>query len=245
MPVVDFPKRYEREMRAKAPIEVIAAPPWDAAGAQGAVLDWLYFTYDQPKDARRLVQSWPAVSIVVGRFPGKPPEPQHGRVVVVGEPAIEAWRALGSSKAATLIPGDPPAIRDLVEGFARALGVRTILQDMFAPGLLARLARFFGPKPPPPPPLAATAKAADIERLKRRKGLRDGSIVEEEEGEEGADAGPAAPAEPTASPPGAAPAAKAGAARAEEAPKPAAGEPVPGEETADEPPAEETAAKSA
>ncbi|HVY60828.1 MAG TPA: hypothetical protein VHF22_04210, partial [Planctomycetota bacterium] len=201
MPVVDFPKRYEREMRAKVPVEVIAAAPWDAAGAQGAVLDWLYWSYDQPKDVRRLMQSWPPFSVVVGRFPGKPPEPQHGRVVVVGDAAIEAWGKLGSSKSATLVPGDPPGVRELVLGFARATGVRPPLAEVFAPGFMARLARFFGPRSPAAPPPAEPAKAADIERLKRRKGIRDGSIVEEPEPESDAAAAGAAPGEDTADEP--------------------------------------------
>jgi hypothetical protein len=181
MPVVDFPKRYERDMRAKVPLEVIASPPWDPAGAQGAVLDWLYLTYDQPKDVRRAMAAWPATSIVVGRFAGKPPEPQHERVVVVGDPAIEAWRALGSRKAATLIPGDPPSVRDLLDGFARAIGgkARPPHHEVFVGGLVARLGRLFGGQgPAAEPPAGEPAPAAAIERLARRKGLRDGSIVD-------------------------------------------------------------------
>lgn len=154
MPVTDFPKRFEREVRQPCPVEVIGAPPWDVAGSHGLVLDWLYMTYDF-RERRRDMAEWPPLSIVCGGFGGDAaPPPSNERVFVIGDRAIEAWRALGwggfgltlpgfvrrlvrgPSRVerftapegrkgwAWLVPGDPPTHRDVLLAIALGTGLR-------------------------------------------------------------------------------------------------------------------------
>jgi hypothetical protein len=154
IPLTEFPAKFEREMRREFPLEVLAAPAAsrDAAGAPGVVLDALYLTYDIRWRRAEMV-NWPAASILASDgFEGAVPDPVHGRVFVVGDRAIEAWRRLGwpawgfsfpcSLRAmfggpgrierfsrpdggkgwAILVPGDPPSERDL--SAALVLGTR-------------------------------------------------------------------------------------------------------------------------
>ena len=219
IPAVEFPKRFEREMRLKVPVEVIASPPYDVAGAPGVALEWLYMSYDLPKDLRKGMAQWPALSILAGRFEGKPPEPQHDRVAVLGDAAIAAWRRLGWSAAAEvrpphtrerfkrpdgrageaiLFPGEPPPLGNVVLGMTALTGgkAKAPLHDLYAGSFLDRLKRRLG-MTPKPPEATETVSASAIERLKERKAERAAPPPEPEPAPD------APPARPTALPPSA------------------------------------------
>ena len=69
----------------------------------GLVLDWVYIIYDF-RDRRALMAAWSPGTILVGGFKDAPPAPEHDRVYVVGDRAIEAWRRLGYASWGVTVP---------------------------------------------------------------------------------------------------------------------------------------------
>jgi uncharacterized protein (DUF362 family) len=143
IPVDRFGEHFERVTGYPFPIEVKVGGDYDATGAAGIVLDWLYTAWDHP-DRREKMKAWPPASVLVGDCTDVP---GHARVFLVGNRAIEAFRrrvtfattvripasiqkVLGGLAAihrykldggrtgwAVEIPGDPPSLRDLAIGF--------------------------------------------------------------------------------------------------------------------------------
>lgn len=152
--VTTFPEKYERETATPLPVEIISGPPYEHAGAQGVVLDWLYFSYDIPWRRTRMA-AWPPMAFLVGEFDRLPTDPD-AQVYVVGVRAchqfmqtvrverridvprfvrrvfggISAWvrytRPDGRRGWAVLIEGNPPTHRDLILAIAVGSRGRTL-----------------------------------------------------------------------------------------------------------------------
>lgn len=146
--VSTFPEKYQAETGRSLPIEIISGPPYEHAGSQGVILDWLYFSYDLPA-RRAAMATWPSSAFLVGEFEGFPRDPEalvfvigiracrRFRALVTFERRIEVPRALldwlrgasafvryrrpdGGRGWAALFEGDPPTHRDLILGIAIA-----------------------------------------------------------------------------------------------------------------------------
>lgn len=138
IPVVEFPAKFKRQTRRDFPLEIIAEPPWDPAGAHGVFLDWLYSLYDPPEGRARMAE-WPRASVLVGSFAGAPPRPRHELVVAVGDGAIDACRgrlaALPAGSRFVPVGGDPPSCDDLDRALFPLFGMKHLSPF----GALARL----------------------------------------------------------------------------------------------------------
>jgi hypothetical protein len=163
MPVERFGERFRAETGWTFPMEIISGPPYEHAGAQGVLLDWLYFSYDDPRRWPRMA-GWPPSAGVIGEF-DRLPSDRNALVFAIGRRACEAFgrqttmlrriplpgwlrNALGGPAAfvrygregggrgwAVLFDGDPPTHRDLILGFVIATGGR-MLAPFFRPDLI-------------------------------------------------------------------------------------------------------------
>lgn len=99
--VDEFPKRFARECGATLPFEVKCGGFYEASGGAGVLLDWLYTSFDHPKFRERM-KWWPRISLLVGDVEGRP---QHSRVFLVGDRAIESFRSKTDfMQAALMLP---------------------------------------------------------------------------------------------------------------------------------------------
>ena len=152
--VTAFPEKYRQETGTPLPVEIVSGPPYEHAGAQGVLLDWLYFSYDIPWRRTRMA-AWPPMAFLVGECGGLPAD-AGAQVYVVGARACRHFlqtvrverridvpraihRILGGISAwvrfrggdgrrgwAVLIEGDPPTHRDLILGIAVGSRGRTL-----------------------------------------------------------------------------------------------------------------------
>lgn len=152
--VTRFPEKYQQETGTPLPVEIVSGPPYEHAGAQGVLLDWLYFSYDIPWRRARMA-AWPPMAFLVGEF-DRLPTNADAQVYVVGARAchhlmqtvrverridmprfvhrvfggISAWvgyrGADGRRGWAVLIEGNPPTHRDLILGIAVGSRGRTL-----------------------------------------------------------------------------------------------------------------------
>jgi len=88
--VDEFSARFSRECGAIFPFEIKAGGVYEESAGGGVLLDWLYTCYDHPVFRERM-KWWPRSSLLVGDVEERP---KHARVYLVGDRAIESFRAM-------------------------------------------------------------------------------------------------------------------------------------------------------
>ena len=86
----EFSEFFARYTGSTFPVEVQCGGMYEAAAGPGVFLDWLYTSFDHPKFRERM-KWWPHCSVLIGDVCDRP---QHSRVYLVGDRAIESFQAM-------------------------------------------------------------------------------------------------------------------------------------------------------
>ncbi len=86
----EFGGFFARYSGSSFPVEVQCGGVYESAAGPGVFLDWLYTSFDHPKFRERM-KWWPPCSVLIGDVAARPRNP---RVYLVGDRAIESFRAM-------------------------------------------------------------------------------------------------------------------------------------------------------